>query len=318
MSKPNLSSQNFDQLMQHAGHYKRSQLEWYDKFSRFGFLDPYNALGTTREYIFFTKPDLHIFANRSTVSLNSQLASEPIFVDAKERYLDVLKHLQMSNIENKSPFMNLLSNTVDSELDLPTITAAEVEGPSNIYGDDIPYRWSSEASDNNHEFSLEFEDTRYLEVYMLFKLWDEYERKKAKGAVSPPDDSYIFNKILHDQVSVYKIIVGDDGETIIFFAKLWGVFPKKVPREAFSSLVNESKLRFSVDFNATFVEDSNPIIINEFNKLVLKYSGGISFPLYNNAYGHVDGRWASMPYIEYDKQSSINSKSTYKLKWRRY
>lgn len=317
MSKPSLSSQNFDELMQYTGHYNRSQLQWYDKFARFGFLDPYNALGNTREYIFFTKPDLHIFANGNTAQLNSQISSDPIFIDAKDRYLDVLKQLQISNKENRSPFMNLLSNTVDSELDLPTITATEVEGPSNIYGDDIPYRWSSDSSDNNHEFSLEFEDTKYLEVYMLFKLWDEYERKKSRGGITPPDEKYIFNKILHDQVAIYKLIVGDDGETIIFFAKMWGVFPKKVPREAFSSLTNESKLRFSVDFNATFVEDSDPTILSEFNKLVSGYSGGVEFPLYNRSYGHIDGRWATMPYIIYDTSNSINSKPTYKLKWRR-
>lgn len=317
MSKPSLSSQNFDELMQHAGHYTRSQIQWYDKFARFGYLDPYNALGSTREYIFFTKPDLHLFKNGSTAELNSELSSDPIFIDAKERYLDVLKQLQISNKENRSPFMNLLFNAVDSELDLPTITATEVEGPSNIYGDDIPYRWSSETSDNNHEFSLEFEDTRYLEVYMLFKLWDEYERKKCKGAISPPDEKYIFNKILHDQVAVYKIIVDDDGETIIFFAKMWGVYPKKVPREAFSNLTSESKLRFSVDFNATFVEDSNPVIINEFNNLVSGYSRGVDFPLYNRSYRHVDGRWATMPYIEYNRNGSTNQKPTYKLKWRR-
>lgn len=317
MSKPSLSSQNFDELLQHAGHYTRSQIEWYDKFSRFGYLDPYNALGSTREYVFFTKPDLHIFKNGSTSHLNSQLESEPIFIDAKDRYIDVLKQLQISNKENRSPFMNLISNSIQSNVDLPTITAGEVDGPNNIYGDNIPYRWSSGSSDNNHEFSLEFEDTKYLEVYMLFKLWDEYERKKAKGAVTPPDEKYIFDKILHDQVAVYKIIVGEDGETIIFFAKMWGVFPKKVPREAFSSLTNEAKLRFSVDFNATFVEDSDPTIISEFNRLVSGYSGGAELPIYNRNYGHIDGRWATMPYIIYDANNTIDPMPSYKLKWRR-
>lgn len=316
--KPNLSLDNFKELMKHSGHYKRSEIELYTKFNRFGYLDPYNNLGTTREYIFFTKPDLHIFNGGSTDALNPQIANEPIFKDAKERYLEVLKELQISNVNNNSPFINILYNRVDGTIDLPTITSTDVEGPSTIYGDDIPYRWSSESSDNNHEFSLDFEDTRYLEVYMLFKLWDEYERKKSKGAISPPNENYIINKILHDQVSVYKIIVGEDGETILFYAKLWGVYPKKVPREAFSNLTEENKLKFTVDFNATFVEDSNPVILSEFNKLVSGYTG-TTLPIYNSAIKHIDGRWAKMPYIDYDKNTKdkiINTRAMYKLKWR--
>lgn len=316
MSKPSLSYSNFDKLIQSTGNYTRSQLEWYNKFCRFGAIDPYNTLGTTREYIFFTKPDLHIFKNKSVANLNTQLASDPIFIDAKERYLDVLKQLQISNNENKSPFINILSNSVKSTVDLPTITSGEVEGANNIYGDNIPYRWASWTSDNNHEFSLEFEDSKYLEVYMLFKLWDEYVKKKSKGAITPPDESYIFNKILHDQIAVYKIIVGEDGETIIFFAKMWGVFPKKVPREAFSSLDAEGKLTFTVDFNATFVEDSDPTILSEFNLLTKAYSGGPTLSLYDNINKHVDGRWATMPYIVYESNQILN-KPCYKLKWRR-
>lgn len=315
MSKPTLKYSDIDNLIQSTGNYTRSQLEWYNKFCRFGAINPYTSLGNTREYIFFTKPDLHIFQDKSVASLNSQLANEPIFIDAKDRYLDVLKQLQISNNENKSPFMNLLSNTVKSTIDLPTITAGEVDGSNNIYGDNIPYRWASWTSDNNHEFTLEFEDTKYLEVYMLFKLWDEYTKKKSKGAITPPDESYIFNKILHDQVSAYKIIVGEDGETIIFFAKMWGVFPKKVPREAFSNLESEGKLSFSVDFNATFVEDSDPTILSEFNLLTKNYSG-INMPLYDSINGHVDGRWATMPYISYESNQVLN-KPCYKLKWRR-
>lgn len=316
-TKPSLSLDNFKELMQYAGHYKRSEIELYTKFNRFGYLDPYNNLGTTREYIFFTKPDLHIFKDGDTANLNTELSSEPIFIDAKERYLDVLKQLQISNKNNNSPFINIIYNRVDSTIELPTITATDVEGPSTIYGDDIPYRWSSENSDNNHEFSLDFEDTKYLEVYMLFKIWDEYERKKCKGAVSPPNENYIINKILHDQVAAYKIIVGEDGETIIFFAKLWGVYPKKVPREVFSNLAEENKLRFTVDFNATFVEDSNPVIINEFNNLVSGYTG-TELPIYNKTIGHIDGTWAKMPYIEYDNTTNktINTRPMYKLKWR--
>lgn len=314
MAKPNVRVTEFSDLLKSAGYYTRSQIELYDKFSRFGYFNPYTSLVKTREYIFFTKPDLHLFRDGGSSELNVQIAKDPFFIDMLHRYKDVLKQLQISNNSNKSPFINLLSNTVRSRLELPTISATDMEGPSNIYGDDIPYRWTSDQSDNNHEFTLEFEDSKYLEVYMFFKIYDEYQRKKSKGAVSPPSKNYIYNKILHDQFSAYKIIVGEDGETIIFFAKLWGVYPKKVPREAFSDLNDEDKLKFSVDFNATFVEDSNPTILAEFNILCNK--GGANLPIYNTSKKMIDGNWARMPYIV-TSTNNIENKKVYKLKWRK-
>ena len=41
--------------------YNRQDLQWYSTFNRFGFLDPYNNLSQSKEYLFFTKPDCHIF-----------------------------------------------------------------------------------------------------------------------------------------------------------------------------------------------------------------------------------------------------------------
>ena len=315
MARPNIKITDFTDLLNSTGYYTRGQIELYTKFSRFGYYNPYTNLGTTREYIFFTKPDLHLFNQGNTSSLNEEISADPFFIDAITRYKEVMKQLQISNKENRSPFINLLSNRVRSRLDLPTISSVDSEGASNIYGDDIPYRWSSEQSDNNHEFSLDFEDSKYLEVYMFFKIYDEYQRKKSKGIVSPPDKNYIFNKILHDQFSAYKIIVGEDGETIIFFAKLWGVYPKKVPREAFSDLSDDDKLKFSVDFNATFVEDSNPTILSEFN-ILCNNNGRAYLPIYNTKKNMIDGTWASMPYIEYNTKN-IDNKPVYKLKWRR-
>ena len=32
--------------------YDRYDMDWYKKFSRFGIIDPYNTVSTTREYVF--------------------------------------------------------------------------------------------------------------------------------------------------------------------------------------------------------------------------------------------------------------------------
>lgn len=309
-------------LIQSAGIYNRDEIEWYDKFSRFGYLDPFSVLTNTREYVFITKPDLHIFASPSSSSsgLNPELARMAIFQDAYYRYRPILKQLQWS-VDRKNPFMNLLSNSIKSSLDLPGISADEIDTSSNIYGTKMSYRRASETSDESFDFSIEFEDTKYLEVYMLFKLFDEYEKRKLWGDITPPDPLYTIRKILHDQVSIYKFIVADDGMSLIYWAKLTGCYPKSVPREAFSDIGDPSSgnaLRFSVQWHAQFVEDMDPQILSDFNTLIMpKYNVTRELPLYNEKINAIDGTWAATPYIKQRRVSNENNiEFRYLLGWR--
>lgn len=317
-SKANfLTNPDIKSLIQSAGIYDRNEIEWYDKFSRFGYIDPYNPIVHTKEYVFFTKPDLHIFNNKSiSAGINPEIANIPIFNDAYYRYRPVLKQLQWS-VGYNNPFMNLLSNSIKSSLELPGISADEIDTSANIYGTKMTYRKGSNSSDESFDFSIEFEDTKYLEVYMLFKLYDEYQKRKIWGEISPPDQDYIINKILHDQISIYKFIVSDDGMSLIYWAKLTGCYPKSVPREAFSD-VTEGSLKFSVQWRAQFVDDMDPQILTEFNSLVQNlYNSSADFPLYNNRINAIDGRWATTPYISQTQMRTPNEVNfRYQLNWR--
>lgn len=310
----------FSKIIQAAGIYDRRSIDWYNTFNRFGCIDPYTSLSSTREYIFFTKPDLHIFEGNSAYTLNSELNNVSIFSDAMTRYHGVLKQLQYSVNPPKQAFVNILSNTVKSTLDLPTISTNDINTSENIYGTFMSYRRSSLTSDEQHEFSLDFEDSKYLEVYMWFKLYDEYCKQKDLGMVTPPDDSYIINKILHDQMSVFKFIVGEDGETLIHWSKLWGVYPKGVPRESLSDLSGGGPFRFSVSFKSQFVDDMDPTILGDLNAITLDNyttpSASNILPLYDNSISAVSGEWAGVPFIVRDP-NVISSNAIYKLKWRR-
>lgn len=317
MSKVSINENEFKKLLHANCYYDRHEIDWYDRFAKFGYFDPYNTMTGSREYFFITKPDLHIFKEGNTSSLNPQIANSTFFNDTKNRYLDVLKQLQISAMNNNSPFINLIFNSMKNSVDMPSISAPDIEGSSTIYGDNIPYRGSSIVSNNNHEFTLELQDTRYLEVYMLLRIWDEYFKKKVMGSITPPNISYTENKKLHDQCSAYKIIVAEDGETIIYFAKFWGVYPKGVPRDTFSD-IKDGNIIHSTTWNATFVEDMDPLILDEFNEVVRKYMSSYSnSEIYDSANGHMNGKWAKIPYITYNKKGGyIETMPSYKLKWR--
>lgn len=305
-----------------------TDMGWMDKFSRFSYVDPYNVLPSSKEYIFITRPDLHLFENENTNELNSELANNIYFQEEFNRYRHVMKELQYSTNKTKA-FFPMLSNCVASSLELPPINGLESETSENIYGDKISYRHGSESGDVGFDFSLEFYETKNLEIYHLFKIWDRYYELKSKGRISPPSLSsqsglqhpYVFNMELHDQISMYKIIVGEDMETILFYAKYYGVYPKNVPRDIFGSL-DSGEIKLSIDFKAAFVIDNDPTILIDFNEISdLSGSTKKFINIWDNENNRVNYKWVGMPYIVYDKnisngESTTGSTGGYRLKWR--
>lgn len=326
--------------------YNRQEIEWYNKFNRFGCLDPYNSVTSTTEYLFFTKPDLHIY-QPGTTNLNEELKkyeNYTFFTELKNRYPYVIEQLQKSVHTEKTskyfPFMNILTNSVKNTLDMDDITSTYTDTSATIFGTEISYRGWGYSSDEHKEFTLEFEDTKYLELYHLFKAYEEYERAKKLGIVTPPNingaevskngynyNSYYENKELHDQFGVYKIIVGEDMETIIYYAYFTGVSIANVPRSAFSDMKVDGGLTYSITFNAWDVDDMVPSILTDFNTLIQNTMSvpKTKLPIYNTKNRMVDGRWATIPWIERVAVKDMNPgvflgpddmKYEYKLRWR--
>nr|DAN52063.1 MAG TPA: hypothetical protein [Caudoviricetes sp.] len=262
----------------------------YKKYSRFGrVLDPHNKLNDTREYLFFVKPDLHICYNEHAtniygkldksesfsangLTLNPQLQDNPYFVWLISKRPEVAKQLQFS-LNKSDPFCNLLSFTVNNSLDLPSVDSSTLDTPNTIFGSNIEYLKDSETSDENRDFSLEFVDSKKLEVYHFFKAYSEYHKVRKSGLVTPPDPVYYQYKMLHNIMGVFKFLVDEDMETIRYYAYYWGVFPTNVPREAFSDPSFDNGLSFSINFKSAFIEDNDPRILLHFNDLMTKRIG---------------------------------------------
>lgn len=322
-TKPTLKDSDIKTELNSNHFYTRNEVREnkFKKFSRFGYFDLYENNSNTREYVFFTKPDLHLFSP-GTVTLNSELSSIPFFTNCTSTYPDVMCQLQQSadtSYAGNSPFCNLLTNTANSRIDLSDISVDKVETATNIYGNKLEYPLATTTSNNLQDFNIEFQDNKFLDVYMFFRIWYEYELLKIKGLVTPPPKGgnkyyYTVNKILHDQMSVYKFTVGEDMETIIHWAKLWGVYPNTIPRSTFSDLM-EGVIKFSVSFTSQWIEDMEPTILSDFNTLTSnkrsQYKSDISIYKSNM----VNGEWCNVPFIVRE-HSTLNNRTIYKLKWR--
>ena len=352
LNKDTVTGKDIDKEEENFNHAIRSNMITYDNhrawgsaFNRMQHANPYIGVSNVREYLFFTKPDLGII-NPSTKDntargLRSELRYSSFWNEMFHRYRRVISDLQVSArrtnpkyaAHDRHVFIPLLTNAVNSQLELPSVSADTSETSQTIYGTSLQYRKSSVKSDEGYDFSLDFIDAPWLDVYHFFKMWDEYETLKDLGYIGPPqfdqDNAkvkttgyYRVNKILHDQISIYKFVVdGDDMETILFYAKLIGCFPKSVPRDTFSSFKGDGYITYSVDWHAQFVEDMNPNILYEFNELCYSYFGGTPkqkkrsyVPLYSEKYSEINGGFRNHPFIVQTDSHQPNT-SKYLLKW---
>ena len=306
----------------------KSEIDYYNNYYRFGLIDPYNEPDSGREFLFFTKPDLYITQNRDGKILTKELENYPFFNELVQRWPNVIKQLQ--GYISDQPFMTLLSNMVTSNLDLPSLSATTVQNPTNIFGISYDYRWTSEASDDNHSFSLEFKDTKNLDVYMLFRTYEEYETLKAQGVIKLNSNNntsefvnhyrnYIFNRILHDQIGIYKFIVAEDMETIIHYSYFCGCMFLSLPRESFNDADFHEGIKYGIDMKCAFVEDMNPLIISDFNNLVSSYNNSIPNREEAYVYDFVNHKTDLLPVVSpyIVRGKTKDGKKYYKLKWYR-
>ena len=307
----------FNKHLYAAGLYPKNKINNFDGMYRFGKFDPYNMVNNTFEVAFFTKPDLHILDRDSKskkYTLNPELASNPFFIELLNKYPNVISELQYS-VKSDNPLSNLLFNTKKpgSNLEVPSMSANTIDTPVNVYGTGYDYRGSSESSNDNFDFSIEFTDNKYLDTYMYFKAYEEYQTLKSHGLVSPKD-KYITNKIIHDAIGIYKFILGEDFETIIYYAYYWGVFFKSLPRDVFSNIEFNGGLSFSIDCRAAFFDDMDPLILSDFNNLTKKYRSNVATtdsPIYKN--GEMNGEIVKSAHII---KTTVGNRQVYKLKWR--
>lgn len=317
----------FTEVYHANGLFRRNEIDYFNQRYRFGVLNPYGTISTCREYLFFTKPDLNIYprSNESGGTPQKDLAdylqTQPYWLELASKHFDVITCLQSSLGKltgRNDPFNQLLANTCTSNLDIPGLQSEMIDTPSNTYGVNYQYRGSSESSNDNFEFSLSFSDTKELSVYHFFKAYEEYQTLKHHG-VLPPWYQYIMDKILYDHYSIYKFLVDEDGETIIYWAKMYGVKSKSLPRDTFSSTDFNDGITFAVDFSSAFFDDMNPMILTEFNNISRDYYNAQPYQIdiHNHIFDRTDNRPARAAYIEESENiSQVYGYKTYKLKWR--
>ena len=317
----------------------------FSRFSRYGYIDPaHEFVSGTREYIFFSKPDLHLMNPDGT--LYDQLETNAFLMEAYKHYRYSFYCLQQyfganttisddsstgkvtadssSVFDITSKYIPILTNMATSTFDLSDISASDVEGNRNLYQINTTYREGSLASDLQYDFSIEFKDTKYLDVYMIFKIYDEYFRHKFYANIEPNREEYITAKIYPEALSIWKVIV-DDSDRIIYWAKAIGCTPMSVPRGTLSNI--ENQIKFTINWKAQFIKDMDPINLMELNHLTARSIGKSNLDEVSFALPSSGETWVGYPMVISAENGSpyntvartgdnnLNPQNFYKLVW---
>lgn len=302
----------------------RNQLfnKYVTEYNRFKLANQNDFLSKTFAHIFFIRPDLNIFKpggglDGRMVEINPSLDNLAEFYYAKKHDPDLLRQLTQHDVSYNHQFNLLLSNKAKSfQLSDEYITTDQYG--QGFTGYKIPYGKTDIESKNAKEFSISYKDDRDLHVYQEHKLWTQYISHEYRGKILPRTE-YILEKIIDYATCVYYILCAEDGETIIFWSKYWGVFPKDAPSSQFSYTADNaggvSNPELQINYQYAWKEDFNPLTLVEFNK-----HGPRNFryvPTFNTYKAGTGYTWVGAPFVE-----TLNSGAggtlpyTFKLRFR--
>jgi hypothetical protein len=224
-----------------------------------------------------------------------------------------------SSKATSSDFMFTLSNLAsgfslnDEEIDTDTYG-------TTYSGYKINYGKHNTKSKTAGSISVSFHEDKALHVYLTHKIWVEYINACYRGIVQPTKEN-ICKKILDYTGAIYYIMTAEDGETILFWSKYYGIFPTNIPSTQYSwnsgQFVKPDTI--NINYGYSFKEDFNPQALMEFNYNAridnLKgRAGGLSYmPVFDAKLNHCGPTMVGIPFIS--QESDSDGSTIYKLKF---
>lgn len=271
-------------------------------YNRYKIQNPNDALTKAFGHVFFVRPDCNIYADGSTganasPTLADNLKNLSEYYYALQHAPELLRELTQGKAGYDHEFMMFLSNKAKSFETSDEYVEDESYGDA-LTGHKVAYGKNNIKSKAAGEISIKYTDDKYLHIYHLHKLWTDYISHVYRGKVWP-DINYVKNKILDYPTCLYYILTAEDGETIIFWSKYYGVFPTKTPSSnlMFDDSQRISNPEYSISYKYSWKEDFNPLSLVEFNthgwKRDWKYVNTYQSSVLGTGY-----TWAGTPFIE--------------------
>ena len=302
----NLGIEGRDQLF-------RQQTKYYNRFK---LPNPNDALHKSYAHVFFVRPDCNILRKKgSSWVLTDTVSQDPSFTYAFHKAPEILRQL-VADSGYDNDFMMFLSNKARSFDIKEEFIGSDTYGKA-ITGHKVAYGKTNVESQTAGEISVTFEDDRDLHVYQLHKLWTDYISKVYQGIFDPKTE-YMLEKILDYVSNVYYILTAEDGETVIFWSKYYGIFPTTTSSNNYSWTAGEPMHTptCTITYQYSFKEDYNPLSLNDFNTNSSRDTYGYLPIISASDRFTVNSTWVGAPFIEVFNNESL-APYTFKLRFRK-
>ena len=315
-------SEAYDYTMA-SGYFTDIQAKIHNSFNRNKTVIPDYHLSKTFAYVFFTRPDCNIVEKSNGIW---RLASG---VDADPKYAYLLKNNSntlTSLVKDGNPnhdFLVLLSNEARS-YEVADHVIQTVNHGETYTGGKVVYGKSDHESNTSGEVSIRYTDSVNLDIFKLHTVWVDYINKVYRGVVSPKKKAtdgnfkldYVMDKILDYASSCYYFLCGPDGQTILYWQKLTGVFPVNTGESTFSwdcgTLL--SKPDINIKYMYSMKTPMDVVHLSEFNKRAkFDYRIHKIKTTYSPEQCCIGSTLTGAPCII---QSTIGGKLCYRLMWR--
>jgi hypothetical protein len=167
-------------------------------------------------------------------------------------------------------FISFLSDRVLS-FALPDFEVDEFKLDQPFTNFSTAYAGNSNKSRTDKSTQIQFRDTYNLDLLAFFDAWEKYIDLVSYGMISPYRDyanaAFKYGTPIIDYAtSIYEIITKSDGNEIIYWAKLTGVFPTTIPHSNYQfTSTDDIDNDIEIQFSGGLPETLNPRILADFN-----------------------------------------------------
>lgn len=228
-------------------------------------------------HIFITRPECYLMANGDTPSM--QVLNDDDMATCWQRFPHVIRSLSpvyvtpSTTIPRYANWNWLLSNRVQglttgsNTINLVDSTVKTVRGATVTMGKNL-------GTNLGGTLDLRFNDTKYMDVYEMLRIWMLYIHKRRTGSFFPSFNGYqqqnsfvqagtspyqsMGYSILHPYdraldycASIFDIVTDETGTKILYWCKYYGVFPVNVSNSMLSN-DNNAPLTSEAKISATF------------------------------------------------------------------
>ena len=281
-------------------------------YNRFKIANPNAELQVGYPHVFFVAPMCNILS--SNCALHQQFQGVELYEYINRTSPEVLQEISRIN-KRDTDFSLLLSNYVKSFSLSDEYINTDTYGKT-FTGYKISFGKNDIESKTAGTVEVSFNDTRNLDIYKLNRAWVEYISGVYRGMYMPRNED-ILQKVLDYTGAIYYILTAEDGETIVFWSKYYGVFPTTMPSTQYTWGEGNAVQRpdLSISYSYSFKKDYDPFSLVEFNTNARAGNINSYLPIYDSNLDTIGDTFVRRPFIEMTSGGSNEYK--YKLRFQK-